>query len=75
MTLVSAAEITMREFKSIAIDSQHCVWLGVLPPELRWTPALFEAFWTTHPHAFHKVRIFGKLVAVPRWSQTYGRDY
>ena len=24
---------------------------------------------------WHKVRMYGKLIDVPRWSQTYGRDY
>ena len=62
-------------FKRIDLDDQHGLWLGRLPPEQRWTPEQFDAFWALHPDGFHQVRLFGRLVAVPRWSETYGRDY
>lgn len=57
------------------MDSQHGVWTSSLPPKLRWCAAQFDAFWELHPQRFHEVRIFGRLVAVPRWSEAYGQDY
>jgi alkylated DNA repair dioxygenase AlkB len=57
------------------VDEQHGVWLGLLPPGLRWCQAQFNAFWALHPDRFHKVRMFGRLVAEPRWSEAYGQDY
>ena len=57
------------------MDGQHGVWISRLPPKLSWCPAQFDAFWEVHPQRFHEVRMFGRLVAVPRWSQAYGQDY
>ena len=53
----------------------HGAWLGRLPPSLQLTPAQFDLFWATHPDDFHKVKIFDTVIDVPRWSQTYARDY
>ena len=64
-----------QELKRIDLDDQHAVLIGDLPSQLRLTPALFEACWVMHPDSFHEVRLFGRRVPVPRWSETYGRDY
>mgnify|MGYP001491136046 CR=1 FL=1 len=44
--------------------------LGPHPPSVQ-----FDELWALHPDSFHQVRMFGRLVAVPRWSESYGRDY
>ena len=63
------------EFESIALDSQHELGLGRLPADLCWTAQQFDAYWALHPFGFHEVVMFGRRVPVPRWSETYGRDY
>jgi alkylated DNA repair dioxygenase AlkB len=67
--------MTLDDFTNIPLDSDHGVRLGTLPPHLRLTPIEFQALWALHPEHFHQVRMFGRLVPVPRWSQSYGRDY
>lgn len=62
--------MTLREFQSIDLDVQHDVRLGSLPPELRLGAEQFELLWAIHPDGFHQVRMFSRLVAVPRWSET-----
>lgn len=57
------------------LDDRHGLWLGNLPPDLRLSVVRFEQLWALHPDSFHQVRMFGRLVPVPRWSETYGRDY
>ena len=69
------SNIPLTGFQWLAVDGQHGVWISRLPPKLRWCPAQFDAFWKVHPHGFHEVRMFGRLVAVPRWSEAYGQDY
>lgn len=59
----------------IDIDGRHGVWLDMLPAELRWSAAQFDEQWSRHPTHFHQVRIFGRPVPVPRWSENYGQDY
>lgn len=62
-------------FNRIDFEADHGVWLGPLPSALHWSSSQFDTAWASHPAGFHQVRIFGKLVDVPRWSETYGRDY
>jgi alkylated DNA repair dioxygenase AlkB len=65
----------LRGFRWIEIGDQHGVWIGRLPAQLCWCSAQFDVFWALHPNMLHEVRIFGRLVAVPRWSAAYGQDY
>ena len=65
----------LRGFRWIDVGGQHGVWMGRLPPDLCWCSAQFDAFWAFHPEKFHEVRMFGRRVAVPRWSEAYGQDY
>jgi len=69
------SNIPLTGFQWLAVDGQHGVWISRLPTQLRWCPAQFDAFWEAHPQGFHEVRMFGRLVAVPRWSEAYGQDY
>ncbi|HSR81908.1 MAG TPA: alpha-ketoglutarate-dependent dioxygenase AlkB [Hyphomicrobiaceae bacterium] len=64
-----------RGFRWIDVGGQHGIWAGRLPPDLCWCSAQFDVFWALHPDKFHEVRMFGRLVAVPRWSEAYGQDY
>jgi alkylated DNA repair dioxygenase AlkB len=64
-----------REFKTIDLDRHRSVSIGKLRPEHQLRSSQFEQLWALHPHTFHEVQIFGKMVPVPRWSETYGRSY
>jgi alkylated DNA repair dioxygenase AlkB len=66
---------TLHGFRWLDVGGQHGVWIGRLPPDLCWCPAQFDGFWEFHPEKFHEVRMFGRLVDVPRWSEAYGHDY
>lgn len=46
-----------------------------LPEELRCTKEIFKELLEMKPKERGKVKIFGKEIDVPRWQQTYGRDY
>lgn len=48
---------------------------GVLPPELVWDPAAFDAVWHLHPPDRHVIHMPGGPVETPRWQQAYGADY
>lgn len=49
--------------------------VGLLPRELDWDNAMFEAVWTLHPPDMHWIMIHGKLVQTPRYQQAFGADY
>jgi len=52
-------------------------WVDVIqiPKELRLTKEEFEILWNLKPAELGKIRLFGKMIQVPRWQQTFGRDY
>lgn len=35
----------------------------------------FETLWNLHPAQSNEILIHGRMVAIPRWQQAYGRDY
>ena len=35
----------------------------------------FEELWDLHPAQSNEILIHGRMVAIPRWQQAYGRDY
>jgi len=51
----------------------YVVLRGKLPENLRG--ADFEALWGLHPEEFTKIRMFEREVYLPRWQQSYGKDY
>ena len=48
---------------------------GMLPPELVWDAAGFDAAWRLHPAEKPVITMVGRAVEVPRWQQAYGADY
>lgn len=46
-----------------------------LPTELQLNLNEFEDFYDTKPEKKHKIFILGKYIELPRYSQTYGKDY
>ena len=61
---------------------QHCLFdrfeffTGRLPVDLdELAKTQFEQLWSMHPEQSDEILIHGRLVAIPRWQQAYGRDY
>jgi alkylated DNA repair dioxygenase AlkB len=49
-----------------------------LPPALdEFARSRLADLWDLHPATFHSIRqpFTGKIIALPRWQQAYGRDY
>lgn len=42
---------------------------------MRMDNPTFNEIWELHPKNFDVVRMCGKMVKTPRWSQSFGRDY
>jgi len=52
-------------------------WLdtGKLPSKLITNEDQFQVLWDLHPETHHEVLIYGELRPIPRWQQSYLRDY
>ncbi len=61
--------------RSVALDAEHVVLVGALPPALVPDAAGFAALWADHPDDFHEIQMHGRKVKTPRWQQAYGADY
>ena len=61
--------------RSVALDAEHVVFVGALPPALVPDAAGFAALWADHPDDFHEIQMHGRKVKTPRWQQAYGADY
>jgi len=49
----------------------HCI----LPDNLIPNKTSFKKIWDLHPEEHLNIRIYGKLIPVPRWQQSYGKNY
>ena len=52
-------------------------WLDtmMLPENLIPNKETFTKLWNLHPEEHAEVLIYGKLIPIPRWQRSYGRDY
>lgn len=59
------------------VDLGDDCWLEsrIVPDYLKMDNHLFEEIWELHPEEKSKIKIFGKIVTCPRYSQNYGADY
>jgi alkylated DNA repair dioxygenase AlkB len=54
----------------------HPFLVGRLPPNLdELATARFEDIWSLHPEQSNEILIHGRMVAIPRYQQAFGRDY
>lgn len=57
-------------------DHHYAFFVGRLPAALQErASADFDALWNLHPAKSNEILIHGRMVAIPRWQQAYGRDY
>jgi alkylated DNA repair dioxygenase AlkB len=50
-------------------------WVAYIPSFLVSSQEEFDSTWEKHPREFHKIKMFGKDVNIPRWQQSYGYSY
>ena len=60
---------------NVKLDEENFLQTTMLPDELIWRDTVFDTAWNLHPAKRHVVKIFGRLVEVPRWQQAYGATY
>lgn len=66
---------TIQGFSRFDLDSENCIFQGMLPADLLLTESQFQEFWNMHPKAYTEILMHGRQVLTPRWQQAYGRDY
>jgi alkylated DNA repair dioxygenase AlkB len=46
-----------------------------LPDDLIMDEKTFNEIWNLHPKKRGQIKIYGKVINVPRWQQSYGKNY
>lgn len=65
-----------KKLEYLNADKSSWILTWKLEPEARLNPLTeFEELWESHPTHRSTIRIFGKEVQIPRWSQCYGKNY
>ena len=59
----------------VPLDNACYVATGTLPGHLRLNESAFRELWALHHTEYHQIRMYGRMVATPRWQQAYGHDY
>ena len=67
--------ILSRDIREHTLDATNRVYTGTLPDHLLLDEGAFAELWALHPNEYHQIRMYGRLVATPRWQQAYGHDY
>jgi alkylated DNA repair dioxygenase AlkB len=62
-------------FQFHEIVQGHGIWVGRLPERLIPGESGFEELWKLHPAESSLLRIHGRVVAAPRWNQSFGHAY
>lgn len=71
-------EIThLRDKKIVYLNKDKSSWVLTwkLEPEARLSPEEFEELWNSHPPEQSIIRLYGKDVKTPRWTQCFGKTY
>jgi alkylated DNA repair dioxygenase AlkB len=74
-TLPLPFESAFADFEFHEIVPGHGISIGRLPPELLVEDEAFDDLWRIHPEESSLLRIHGRVVPAPRWSQSYGHAY
>ena len=51
-----------------------CSWIYFKPDAIKCSQEQFDEFWNLCPKVRHEVKMFGKLVAIPRFQKLYGNS-
>jgi alkylated DNA repair dioxygenase AlkB len=63
--------------KRIYLTEDKLSWIDqfMLPKDLHLDQKEYDSLWETHPEEFDQLKIYGKLIQTPRWTQVYGKSY
>lgn len=62
------------DFISTSLTEEYLLWTARLPKEqLDFIP--FQELWASRPDDFSIIKMLGKDLPSPRWTQAYGKDY
>jgi alkylated DNA repair dioxygenase AlkB len=50
-------------------------FINEIPKNIQISKTEFEALWNSHPEEYGSGIIFGKEIAFPRWTQSFGKTY
>lgn len=54
------------------LDEKSWILQGVIPADIEYD---FDALWSLHPENYGQIKIYGKLINTPRWTQSYCQSY
>jgi alkylated DNA repair dioxygenase AlkB len=63
----------MQEPNKIFLDEESWIEMGKLPEELK--KISFDILWNHHPEHYNQIKIYDKMVNMPRYTQTYLKNY
>jgi alkylated DNA repair dioxygenase AlkB len=67
---------SLQLFHCTRVFHRYDFYTGHLPTVLEdRARSCFESLWSLHPAQSNEILIHGKMVAIPRWQQAYGRNY
>lgn len=58
--------------QKINLDSESWIIVGKLPENLNQN---FDLLWDLHPENYSQIKVYGKMVDMPRYTQTYMKNY
>ena len=61
--------------ESLQLNETSSVDVFTIPSHIALTPEEFDSLWAVHPEEHGKVKIYGKVLDVPRWQQAFGHSY
>lgn len=64
-----------KKLERIKLDDTYAIYSLDMEPSFKLDYKQFLAIWNKHPAEYHKVNMYGKEVATPRWQQAYGKNY
>lgn len=73
----TSSNVVLETWTRVDLSHRNC-WLLVskcLPPEICMSNAIFKEIWNLRPSDPGKVKIFGKVVDVPRHQASFGQSY
>jgi alkylated DNA repair dioxygenase AlkB len=71
--LLELKNLGKKENNITFLDEDSWIETGVLPEELK--DIKFDKLWNHHPDHFNQIKIYDKMVDMPRYTQTYLKNY
>lgn len=62
-------------FETIKLDDKCVIYTSYIINEFNLDFNKFTEIWNEHPKDYHRIKMYGKEIATPRWQQAYGKNY